>query len=293
VRVLVTGAGGFIGRNVLTCLRARGVETIAVGRRKPDQEVVFEPVDLLNAVDLHLLLARLRPSHLLHLAWYVEHVDYREAALNTRWLDASIRLAKAFCEIGGQRLVIAGSSAEYDSRHGYCSEDLTPVGPVSLYGIAKDATRRMTMAICDRAAISCAWARIFIPYGPGECRDRLIPSLIAACRGRKPPFPVDIETFRDFVHVEDVAEGLVVLLERSESGIFNISSGQPLGLGELVRRVAGLLGARTEPFMELAKRQDSEPRLLVGSNLKLTSLGWRCRVDLDQGLGRYEKELRT
>lgn len=96
-----------------------------------------------------------------HLAWYAEHGKYWDSPLNLRWTEATVRLVEAFCMAGGQQVVISGTCAEYDWTHGYCREDCTPIDPATLYGIAKDATRRLVMAICGQYQVPCAWGAGF------------------------------------------------------------------------------------------------------------------------------------
>lgn len=143
MRVLLTGASGFIGRYVLRTLQHHGIEVISVGRARSQPSVLFIEADLLSLTDFGPLLQQAKATHLLHLAWYAEHGKYWTSPLNLRWTEATTRLVEAFCVTGGHQVVIAGTCAEYDWAHGYCREESTPLNPVTLYGTAKDATRRV------------------------------------------------------------------------------------------------------------------------------------------------------
>lgn len=276
MRVLLTGASGFLGRHVLAELRRRGVEVVAVGRTRPAGYVgEFIAVDLLHA-DAAAVVAHARATHLLHLAWYAEHGAYWTSPLNLRWLEASVRLTEAFCTGGGQQLVAAGTCAEYDWASGYCREDDTPLIPATLYGTAKDATRRLLAAICAAAEVPFAWGRVFLPYGSGEDPRRLIPSLIDVFQGRREPFGVNAVAYRDFLHAEDVARGFVCLLFAGASGNYNIASGQPMRIAEVVSRVAGALGGDARRVLDLSSARPGEPELLFGDNRKLKALGWQA-----------------
>ncbi len=116
-RILVTGAGGFVGRHTLDPLRACGFEvhgTMAPGEVLDVRGVVEHGVDLLDSHQVRRLFGDVAPSHLLHLAWCTEHGEYWEAPENLDWVAASLTLARAFHEYGGRRMVVAGSCAEYD-----------------------------------------------------------------------------------------------------------------------------------------------------------------------------------
>ena len=286
MRVLLTGGSGFVGRYVLKALQHQGIEVVTVGRVRAQPSVPFIEADLLSVTDFGPLVQQAQATHLLHLAWYAEHGKYWTSPLNLRWAEATTRLVEAFCAAGGQQVVIAGTCAEYDWAHGYCREDSTPLTPATLYGTAKDATRRLVMAVCAQHQVSCAWGRIFLPFGRGESTSRLIPSLIDVFRSGRAPFGVNSTAYRDFLHAFDVAEGFVRLLTTGASGAYNICSGEPVRLTEVVTTLASLLRADPETVLALTTERPGEPSLLVGENLKLKALGWRPALTLAQGLER-------
>lgn len=276
MKVLLTGAIGFIGRHVLADLRQQGIETVAVGRTRPaDYEGDFITADLLRSETPALVLDRARPTHLIHLAWYTEHGAYWTSPLNLRWLDASVRLTEAFCASGGKKLIAAGTCAEYDWTIGYCREDSSPLAPTTLYGTAKDATRRLLATVCEAAGVQFTWGRVFIPYGEGEDERRLIPSLTAVFEGWREPFGVNGAAYRDFLNVKDVARAFTCLLRPEARGVYNISSGQPTRIADLVLRIADALGGDVRRVLDLAPSRLGEPELLLGDNRKLKSLGWQ------------------
>jgi nucleoside-diphosphate-sugar epimerase len=292
MRVLLTGGSGFLGRHVLAALARHGIETVAAGRRKPEGAGAFIEADLLAATDFAEIVREAGATHLLHFAWYAEHGKYWTSPLNLRWADATARLAEAFCEAGGKKAVIAGTCAEYDWSHGICLEDATPLEPATLYGAAKDAARRLTMAVCRQHGMPCAWGRIFLPFGPGESGQRLIPSLIDVFGGKRAPFGVNAEACRDFLHASDVAEGFITLLRCGE-GAFNISSGEPVKLADLVILLADMMDADASVVLGLPGGRSGEPPLLIGDNTKLKALGWEKRIGLREGLQGMIDEARS
>ncbi len=305
MKVLVTGASGFLGTYALASLKRHGIEAVAIGRQRPREiePTAFIAADLLAIRDFSDLVATAGATHLLHLAWYAEHGKYWSSPLNLRWVEATTRLVEAFCHAGGRQVVVAGTCAEYDWSYGYCREDSTPLNPSTLYGIAKDAARRLVTAVCARQEVPCAWGRVFQPYGSGEAGQRLIPSLADVFQGRRPPFGVNAMVYRDFLHASDVAEGIVALLRAGAAGQFNISSGQPVQIEWVVRELAMLLAVDPEPVLALTTERPGEPVLLAGENLKLKALGWQPEYSLGKGLEqtlsnlsqypRYEKLSRT
>lgn len=282
MKVLLTGASGFLGRYVLNSLQQHKISTVCVGRTLPKNvsAETFVHMDLLSHCDFDNFVSKLGATHLLHMAWYAEHGKYWTSPFNLRWTEATVRLVEAFCRSGGQKVVVAGTCAEYDWSYGYCREDITPLNPISLYGIAKDATRRLTMAICGAHKIPCAWGRIFLPYGQGEDSRRLIPSLVEAFQGKKSLFAVNATAYRDFLHADDLAEGFTRLLRSDAVGTYNICSGQPVQIAEVVRHIAHALNANPEAILEMSRERGGEPDLLVGDNQKLKALGWQAETSL-------------
>src|ERR1700683_1086925 len=116
-RVLLTGASGFIGQPTINSLQRRGFEIYAISR-KPIFEtlpnVVWCEADLHDHSAIKELVSSIKASHLLHLAWYVEHGAYWASEENLKWVISSLNLVEAFMNHGGKRLVCAGTCAEYD-----------------------------------------------------------------------------------------------------------------------------------------------------------------------------------
>lgn len=286
MKVLLTGASGFLGRNVMAALLEHEIEVIALTRTRLPFQVEQLEVDLLTTIDFGDLIKKTKATHLIHLAWYAEHGKFWTSPLNLRWVDATVRLSEAFCAAGGQAMVMAGSCAEYDWSHGYCREDATPLNPETLYGISKDTCRRLVMAVATQHQIPCAWARIFLPYGIGENPDRLIPSLISVFQSKKKTFGINASAYRDFLHVTDVAQGLVKLLIEQSNGIYNICSSESVRLENLVKLIAKKLNADPSQVLTLTTERPGEPNLLIGDNFKLKSTGWTQKTTLEQGISQ-------
>ncbi len=283
MRVLLTGASGFIGRYVINQLVDAGIDAVVVGRSRPnDYRGDFVEADLLQSEDYSDLVQRAGASHLIHLAWYAEHGQYWTSPLNLRWVEASVRLVEAFCAAGGQKVVTAGTCAEYDWSYGFCRADVTPLSPATLYGTAKDATRRLLDAVCKAHQTQFAWGRIFVPYGKGEDSRRLIPSLIDVFQGKRLPFGVNANAYRDFLHVQDVANGFVRLLLSDAQGNYNVASGQPTQIAEVVRSIAHAFHGDPRIVLDLSTERPGEPEILFGDSQGLKALAWQPMYSINE-----------
>jgi nucleoside-diphosphate-sugar epimerase len=290
VKVLVTGASGYLGRHALQRLRLRGADVVLLGRHRPPgfDDLPWIPCDLLATRDLLPPVQEAGATHLLHLAWYAEHGRYWQSPLNLAWVDAALRLLQAFAEAGGRHAAIAGTCAEYDWASGHLREDVSPLQPQGLYGVAKDATRRLAQALVDAPGpaqgMTLAWCHVFWPFGPGEAPRRMLPSLIEVFRGRAAPFGVNTGAWRGVLPVADAAEAFVHLLAEGAQGRYNICSGEPTPVSALVRELARLCDADPAPVLALASARPGDPPLLLGDNRRLQATGWRQSLSWQQGL---------
>lgn len=293
MKVLLTGASGFLGQYVLEELRRNEIETVIVGRHRPhdSQWASFIETDLLSAEACFDFIKVAGASHMMHLAWYAEHGKYWSSPLNLDWVHATEKIVKCFCEAGGQHVIVAGTCAEYEWSQPVCHEEETPLNPSSLYGSSKNEARRLTQAICAAHGVRCDWARVFLPYGRGENGERLIPSLMAVFAGKRPAFGVNADAYRDFLHASDVAAGFLTLLHAGEGRVYNVSSGIPVLLSDVVKMIAELMSADPAPVLSLATSRPGEPIYLVGDNSRIKSLGWHPKLSLREGLIRTLNEL--
>jgi nucleoside-diphosphate-sugar epimerase len=274
LRVLVTGATGFIGRHAVPVLRERGFEVHAIGRSEVDLLAPGVPVAIVE---------RIKPTHLLHLAWNAVPGQFWTAPDNLDWVAASLSLYRAFASAGGQRAVCAGTCAEYDWSYSTLDEVATPCAPTTLYGVAKDSLRRLLQASPE--GVRLAWGRVFFLYGPHEAPTRLVPDVIRSLLEGREALCGEGLIERDFMHVGDVAAALVALLESDVAGTVNIASGDCLPLRDVIGRVADQIGRPDLVRLGARPSPPSEPPRLAAAVHRLRNeVGFRPSRTLDEGL---------
>ncbi|MGV0835533.1 NAD-dependent epimerase/dehydratase family protein [Mycolicibacterium thermoresistibile] len=281
-KVLVTGASGLIGHHCLQPLLDRGYDVHAVGRDVPSHgidDVTWHRTDLLT--DAGALVERIEPTHLLHLAWQVVPGQFA-APENFDWVAASMDMLRSFT---GDRVLMCGSGYEYDWDFGYCSEGITPLRPATVYGSCKHALQTMVGAWADHAGVSSAWGRVFFVYGPREHPDRLVASVIRALLHDEPALCSHGRQIRDYLHVQDVADGLVATLDSPVEGPVNICSGQATTLRDIVLAIGDILGKPDLIRLGALPARPNDTPLVVGHNGRLVGeVGWEQTFDLRDGL---------
>ncbi len=263
-RILITGATGFIGRHCLAALAGAG-ELHAASRspRPADGSVTWHSADLLDDASITALLRTVRPTHLLHAAWEATPVSYATSPENLRWLRAGVTLLQAFGDNGGERFLGVGTSAEYARSETPCIEEVTPIRPETIYGHAKAAMHQATCAAARHHGFAAAWARIFLPFGPGDPAGRLLPSVLAAIRRGERVALSDGLQQRDFVYAPDAGRMLARLLLSDGTGSFNIGSGAARSIRDVVGTLARLHDAETLIDFGVKPRREGEAEVLV------------------------------
>ncbi len=296
-RVLVTGASGFVGKACLQRLAARGFDVHAVARTptpEDGQTVTWHSQDLLAPGAEAAIIDTVRPTHALHLAWIAIPGVFWNSAENLAWLAAGCALADAFGRAGGRRFVGVGTCAEYDWGFGLCREDTTPLRPSTAYGRAKLAMMHALNTAAAVHSFDAAWGRLFFPYGPGEPAGKLIPSVIAALLDGKPVPCSHGRQVRDFVFIEDAADALAALVDAPATGAYNIASGAPITLRDVIAAVVAELGGADLVQYGARPLQPGEPPVLVaGMERTYTALAWRPTTNLTTGIRRTIAALRS
>jgi nucleoside-diphosphate-sugar epimerase len=196
-----------------------------------------------------------------------------------------MNLLREFVAHGGNRFVVAGSGYEYDWNYGYCSETRTPANPNTVYGSCKRALHLLADSIASEASVRAAWARVFFLYGPGEHPDRLVASVIRALLNNEPAMCSHGRQVRDYLHVADVAEGLVSVLDTDVVGAVNICSGQATSLREIVTEIGHQLERPELVKLGALPARANDVSIVVGDNSRLLSeTQWTQRFDLQGGL---------
>lgn len=287
MKLLITGASGFIGSAVIKKLVEQNINFTVIGRSRPKlvAESKFVSVDLSRhtVTSLVEIIERAECTHLLHLAWYVEPNQFWSAHENMDWVAYSITLFRAFHKAGGRTIVSTGSCAEYTNSNETLYETDSDASPNTLYGAAKLSLKNVASAWALEHSVDFRWARIFFAYGPGMPNAKLIPSLIRSLDGIEPLFTVNATDRRDFVYIDDIVQAILCLLTSPKNGTFNVCDQQGYSVFEILDVLQELTGWNAEPIKAIANKNRSNTPI-IGSNRHLKEIGWQPHYDLVSGL---------
>jgi nucleoside-diphosphate-sugar epimerase len=291
MKVLVTGATGFIGSHLTRYLVEKGCEVYIIHRQESNlwritdliSQVELIPYDLLNLADRNNL-PQIKFDVCIHSAWYAVPGKYLMAQENINFLNATLTLAMKLQELGCQHFIGIGSCFEYDTSLGYLSET-SPTKPQHLYSASKLATQITLEQWAKTLGMKFSWVRLFYQYGTFEDQRRLVPAVITSLLQQNPVKLTLGEQIRDFLHIEDVAAAIYAVAQAELLGVVNIGSGQPV----TVREIAGTIGtilARTE-LLEFGAipYSPSDPKFICANNYRLRQeTNWTPRYTLETGL---------
>jgi UDP-glucuronate decarboxylase len=285
---MVTGASGFIGRQVVAPLLQHGFELHLMSRAPLDTPMAYEHrVDVFDESAVSRLIESVRPTHLIHLAWYTQPPEYWHSPLNAAWENCSLHLFESFVRNGGMRLVGTGSCAEYEWGSDVLKEDATPEIPATPYGCAKLSLKRRSEALAQTAGISFSWARLFFLFGPHERKERFVPSIVDRLLRHENAYCRSGDLFRDLLYVEDAGDAIVALARSNVEGTVNIASGTASQLGKVASEIGMEMHLSELVHVASEASASTQPNSLVADVSRLSrEVGWEPRFDWHDAIQR-------
>jgi dTDP-6-deoxy-L-talose 4-dehydrogenase (NAD+) len=269
--ILLTGATGFVGRQVLRALAEKKCRVRLVVRDgKQDQiaksdaiEKIVATKDLWSESAAWWAEACKGVDTVIHVAWYAEPGQYLTSPKNLDCLAGTLKLSQGAIESKVRRFVGIGTCFEYDFSAGHLSIQ-TPLKPQTPYAEAKVAAFKALSQSLPQHGVEFAWCRLFYLYGEGEDPRRLVPVLHSKLKAGE---PVDLTAgtqIRDYLDVRDAARMIVESALGSVQGPVNICSGIPVTIRQLAEQIADQYGRRD--LLRFGARPDNttDPACVVG-----------------------------
>jgi nucleoside-diphosphate-sugar epimerase len=300
-RILITGAGGFVGAATVRAALADGHEVHALVRRPGATRLAglsgtlhVHAADLSDIDAINALLGSVKPEIVIHSAWEGVGGALRAGDIQFENIRTTLALVDASIAAGVGKFVGIGSQAEYGRFDRRITEDDLPL-PTMLYGAAKLSACHLARQRCREAGISFAWLRLFSVYGPGDNPNWLIPSVATSLmQGVAPKCTLGTQKW-DYLHIDDVASGtLAAAVVDAATGVFNLSSATPVAVRNIIERLRDLAAPGLElNFGEMPFGPDQIMHL-EGDNSRLkNATGWAPRIDVLFGLADVVAEMRV
>jgi UDP-glucose 4-epimerase len=293
-RVLVTGAGGFVGSRLCKALHRQGALVSGFVRRPPAEKqdaFTAHVVDMSDRSRIRQLVDEIQPELAVHLAADKNRspdlAAYR-ASYETNVLG-SLNLIEA-CEERKtlEKFVFIGSCEEYGAQAAPFEESCREA-PVSAYGVTKLATTQLLQTFATARRFLAVILRPSIVFGPGQAPDMFLPALIRTLlSGQRFAMTAGDQT-RDFVYVDDLVDAILQAMgaPAAQGEIINISSAQPIRIRDIAKMAAALIGPEAERLIDFGARDCRPGEALdywAGNERAKTMLNWQPATPLEDAL---------
>ena len=233
-KVLITGAGGYIGRHVTKAFLDAGFEVVAsdINKKGIDERASFcnEPL-FSGAPNIYERMGK--PDFLVHLAWRDGFIH--DSSAHMQDLSSHVTFLQNMIEGGAANITVMGSMHEVGYWEGAITEE-TPCMPLSQYGVAKNALRQSLLLFTRNKNVAVHWLRAYYIYGDDSRGSSIFAKILQAAEDGKKTFPFTTgKNQYDFIHVKDLAQQILkVAIQTNVCGIINVCTGKPVSLAEQV-----------------------------------------------------------
>lgn len=299
MKVLITGASGFIGLAILKrLLKVENIEILAITRKlraelPKNYNLAWVESNLDDHEKINKIINDFQPLVIIHLAW----ADIPNFTLETslKNLNTSIAFFEAiFKSESCSKILVAGSCFEYNQKIGECIEGQAI--------FAKDSFTWSKLSLLDYLLINCAsrninlgWFRLFYVYGPRQRKESLLPTLVDYLKNKEVPKLNTPKNSNDFIYVDDVAKAFELALKKDfKSGIFNLGSGQSTSVIEFSTIVENELSNQnnlTKILTEQTKGSIKDTDFFASTSLTKKTFGWRSKISLLDGIKKTIESL--
>jgi dTDP-6-deoxy-L-talose 4-dehydrogenase (NAD+) len=279
MRVLITGATGFIGRHVVNRLLASGHSVVAIARNEDRARTLpwFEHVNFVE-FDLHNETFNWRksalPDVLIHLAWpgLPNYRDFFHIGIN---LPSDLRLLESAVHAGVPHVIVAGTCLEYGLQFGPLDEE-RETRPFTPYGFAKDTLRKSLEILQRHKPFTMQWIRLFYMYGDGQSPNSLLSQLDRALDQGLNSFQMTSgDQLRDYLPIETVARCFDWAVSHPDMiGVINCCSGKPISVLDLINQHLIRRDKKIELVRGCYPYPDYEPMAFWGNPKKLLKTGF-------------------
>lgn len=285
LKILLTGANGFIGSRLYHFLSKTDAEVHTVSRTPQAAHVHrsgWWSGDLVNIRTMRAILSTVEPDLIFHLAGRAVGGRELDNVLPTFHsnLATTINLLTVAAEIGCRRIVLPASLEEPEVG----SESVIASSPYAASKWASSVYARMFHALYQTPVVI---ARIFITYGPGpERHNKLIPYVIRSLLQENAPKVTSGQRLVDWIYIDDVVDGLLAAAQAPdiEGSTIDVGSGTLVSIRELIEMIARLVRCDVAPVFGAVSDRPLEQVRVADAASAYERLGWKSKISLEEGL---------
>jgi nucleoside-diphosphate-sugar epimerase len=266
MKIVVTGAKGFIGSNIVKKLSSE-YEVYPIFKEYSD-------------------IVNIAPDILIHCGWYggsnyLYNNDINQFHQN---VNTGVELIEILKQIPKKTKFIGfGSFAEFGFKNHIIDEN-TQESPSDLYGLSKYVFKMYSQMLCEQSNIDWVWIRPCYVYGPGDVSTRLIPTIINKFLNNQEVILDECNKTIDYLYIDDFIEILHKILKQPATGIYNICSGEKYNLMEIINQIHLLTNSKSNIMFNSDLNRNS-PQYICGNNQKAVNLtNYSPKIDLKEGL---------
>ena len=284
-KVLVTGATGLIGKELIEPLKELGFEiySITIDENNPDNGVNWIKGNLFDKSFVKQVMQEIKPAYLLNMAWATTG-DYLSSDINYDFLSAGVNLIKEFKLNGGKRAVYAGTCFEYKFKDEPLKETDDLDADKTEYTFCKNKLHEITKHFCLKNDISFGYGRIFYVYGKNENITRLTGMVIDKLSKDEKVIIKSGDLIKDYMYSKDIAGAFAKFLDSEVEGSVNICTGKPIKIKEFVLEISRQL--KKEHLICFETVESNQPPMIVGNNDRLLKeVNYNLKYDFKKAIG--------
>jgi len=292
MKILITGANGFLGSNTLRIALKKGHEIFAISQNNNNiqdlnDKIYFRENRSYDYYNLRKEIVDFCPDAIMHFAWWGGN-NYNDINSIDQY-NKNIPLSTSLLEISKDcfkkpKFIGIGSFAEYGILSTKAKED-QPELPNSNYGLSKNIIKNISKLFCEQYCMEWSWIRPCYVYGPGDVKTRLIPKTISKLKLDKTIELNSCTSIIDYIYIDDFCDASITIAENSANGIFNICSGNEYTAKSIVKIIADKLNNNSQLIFNAKLDRENFPKYICGSNEKLFRVfNWIPKIGIESGI---------
>lgn len=295
-KVLVTGAGGFIGASLIRALLARGDKVHVLRRpdsilwrlKKVENQLISHEEEINNNQAILKLIQEIKPDQIFHLAQYGCNPGENDPAMVRKVIiEGAGTIFDACSQVPTVKSIVnIGSALEYGNKTVTMREDMK-LEPATAYGCAKAWATFYGQHLARQKNTPITTLRPFFVFGPWQPEARFMPAVILAClRGQKPQIS-NLKNTRDFIFVEDVVSALILAADKPVPGtVINIGTGKQMTLKRAAEVILKNTGTKLKLETGLVGRSFDKNNAVWRADISQAKklLGWEPKFSQEEGI---------